>query len=57
MFVRVRPPLDQDGGEKALCLSTDDANRAIILKSKPEPKVFTFDQVADIYTTQVCLII
>ena len=54
MFLRVRPPMDGEN-EGQMCLSVDSTRNAIILQSKPEPKVFTFDQVADINTTQVII--
>ncbi|XP_063160102.1 kinesin-like protein KIF15 [Candoia aspera] len=54
VYVRVRPPsegttvADRDNG---LCLSVLSSN-SILLHSKPEPKIFTFDDVADASTTQ-----
>ena len=54
VFVRVRPPGRQEGDlDLGACVSVDAANNALILKAKPDPKVFTFDQVADVKTTQV----
>ncbi|XP_059801689.1 kinesin-like protein KIF15 [Hypanus sabinus] len=54
VFVRVRPVkntgLCSDGGP-GLCLSVLSPN-TIRLSSKPEPKVFTFDHVADMDITQ-----
>ncbi|NXS57866.1 KIF15 protein, partial [Brachypteracias leptosomus] len=52
--VRVRPP--QEGpvppeGEQGLCLAVLSAT-SIRLHSKPEPKIFTFDYVANMETTQ-----
>ncbi|XP_048366792.1 kinesin-like protein KIF15 isoform X1 [Sphaerodactylus townsendi] len=53
VYLRVRPP---DGtvpadGNHGLCLSVLSSN-TIHLHSKPEPKIFTFDHVADMDTTQ-----
>ncbi|XP_034986014.2 kinesin-like protein KIF15 [Zootoca vivipara] len=52
VFVRVRP---LEGGtvpaDNGLCLSVLSSN-TIRLNSKPEPKIFTFDHVADVDTTQ-----
>ncbi|XP_062985474.1 kinesin-like protein KIF15 [Elgaria multicarinata webbii] len=53
VYVRVRPPegtLPADG-KQGLCLSVLSSN-TIRLHSKPEPKIFTFDDVADVDTTQ-----
>ena len=55
VFVRVRPPANMDGDmDHGVCLEVNGDNNAIILKCKPEAKVFTFDQVANVFTTQVC---
>ncbi|CAN2389652.1 microtubule motor activity, partial [Pristimantis euphronides] len=55
VFVRVRPPLEGspvDGdGDQGLCLSVLSPN-TIRLHSKPEPKMFTFDHVANLDATQ-----
>nr|XP_060637755.1 kinesin-like protein KIF15 [Anolis sagrei ordinatus] len=48
VYVRVRPPAD---GDRSLCLSVLSTS-TIRLHSKPEPKIFTFDHVADVDTTQ-----
>ncbi|XP_007437595.1 kinesin-like protein KIF15-A, partial [Python bivittatus] len=54
VYIRVRPPsegttvADRDNG---LCLSVLSSN-SIRLHSKPEPKIFIFDNVADANTTQ-----
>ncbi|XP_060637755.2 kinesin-like protein KIF15 [Anolis sagrei] len=48
VYVRVRPPAD---GDRSLCLSVLSTS-TIRLLSKPEPKIFTFDHVADVDTTQ-----
>ena len=53
VFVRVRPPCDDDRIELGSCLTVNSQRNAIIMNSKPEPKVFTYDHIADIYTTQV----
>ncbi|NWV67518.1 KIF15 protein, partial [Malurus elegans] len=54
VFVRVRPPSDRialTDGDQGLCLSVLSSN-TIRLHSKPEPKIFTFDYVANMDTTQ-----
>ncbi|NXO99880.1 KIF15 protein, partial [Certhia brachydactyla] len=54
VFVRVRPPSDRAAladGDHGLCLSVLSSN-TIRLHSKPEPKIFTFDYVANMETTQ-----
>ncbi|NXX74475.1 KIF15 protein, partial [Urocolius indicus] len=54
VFVRVRPPSEGAAltdGDHGLCLSVLSAN-TIRLHSKPEPKIFTFDYVANMETTQ-----
>ncbi|XP_071417456.1 kinesin-like protein KIF15 isoform X1 [Pithys albifrons albifrons] len=54
VFVRVRPPSDRTAltsGDQGLCLSVLSSN-TIRLHSKPEPKIFTFDYVANTETTQ-----
>uniref|UniRef100_A0A8C3V280 Kinesin family member 15 n=1 Tax=Catharus ustulatus TaxID=91951 RepID=A0A8C3V280_CATUS len=54
VFVRVRPPSDRPAltdGDHGLCLSVLSSN-TIRLHSKPEPKIFTFDYVANMETTQ-----
>ncbi|XP_030574853.1 kinesin-like protein KIF15 [Archocentrus centrarchus] len=55
VFVRVRPLTRDTGlttdGDQSLCLSVTSPN-TIRLLSKPEPRTFTYDHVADIDTTQ-----
>ncbi|XP_068092421.1 kinesin-like protein KIF15 [Hyperolius riggenbachi] len=55
VFVRVRPPVEGSlvggDGDQAMCLSVMSPN-TIRLHSKPEPKVFTFDHVANVDATQ-----
>ncbi|KAM4688248.1 kinesin-like protein KIF15 isoform 2-T2 [Discoglossus pictus] len=54
VFVRIRPPVEGGlggDGDQALCLSVLSSN-TIRLHSKPEPKIFTFDNVANIDATQ-----
>ncbi|XP_044312262.1 kinesin-like protein KIF15 isoform X1 [Varanus komodoensis] len=54
VYVRVRPPSEGTvlaDGDHGLCLSVLSSN-TIRLHSKPEPKIFTFDDVADMDTTQ-----
>ncbi|NWH19292.1 KIF15 protein, partial [Grus americana] len=54
VYVRVRPPSEGTAltdGDQGLCLSVLSSN-TIRLHSKPEPKIFTFDYVANMETTQ-----
>lgn len=54
VFVRIRPPdsYDNDRGCQP-CVSVNDNKTAVIVQSKPDPKTFTFDHVADHEDTQV----
>ena len=54
VFVRVRPPdpnLDSNL-DHAHCVDVTSVT-SLSMHSRPEPKVFTFDHVADMHTTQV----
>ncbi|NXY47803.1 KIF15 protein, partial [Ceuthmochares aereus] len=54
VYVRVRPPSEGTvltDGDQGLCLSVLSSN-TIRLHSKPEPKIFTFDYVANMEATQ-----
>ncbi|NP_001081543.1 kinesin-like protein KIF15-A [Xenopus laevis] len=55
VFVRIRPPVEGTltgvDGEQGLCL-TALSSTTIRLHSKPEPKMFTFDHVANVDTNQ-----
>lgn len=55
VFVRVRPLTQGTGlttdGDQSLCLAVTSPN-TIRLLSKPEPRTFTYDHVADMDTTQ-----
>ncbi|XP_040287817.1 kinesin-like protein KIF15 [Bufo bufo] len=55
VFVRIRPPVEGSlvggDGDQGLCLSVLTPN-TIRLHSKPEPKIFTFDHVANMDATQ-----
>ncbi|CAL1588547.1 unnamed protein product [Knipowitschia caucasica] len=55
VFVRVRPLTQGMGlttdGDQSLCLSVTSPN-TIRLFSKPQPRIFTYDHVADMDTTQ-----
>ncbi|XP_056376563.1 kinesin-like protein KIF15 isoform X2 [Hyla sarda] len=55
VFVRIRPPVDGSlgggDGDQGLCLSVLNP-KTIRLHSKPEPKTFTFDHVANMDATQ-----
>ncbi len=58
VFVRVRPPATPESEfDHGMCLEVDNGNKAVIMHSKPDPKIFTFDQVADVHTTQVLSIL
>ncbi|XP_055892985.1 kinesin-like protein KIF15 [Biomphalaria glabrata] len=54
IFLRVRPPdpsiSENDFAPRVLDVNT--ADNAIILRTKPEPKIFTYDNVADADITQ-----
>lgn len=56
VFVRVRPLTQGTGlttdGDQSLCLKVTSPN-TIRLLSKPEPRTFTYDHVADMDTSQV----
>lgn len=56
VFVRVRPLTQCSGlttdGDQKLCLTVTSPN-TIRLLSKPEPRTFTYDHVADMETSQV----
>ena len=54
VYVRVRPPdkhLETDV-DRTPCLEVTSGN-TVVLQSKPDPKNFSFDHVADINATQV----
>ena len=52
--MRVRPPaLNLAEADNSKCLEVDSENNLLRMHSKPDAKVFTFDQVADENTTQV----
>ncbi|XP_053324225.1 kinesin-like protein KIF15 isoform X2 [Spea bombifrons] len=55
VFVRIRPPVEGSvaggDGDQSLCLSALSPN-TIRLHSKPEPRIFTFDHVANTDATQ-----
>uniref|UniRef100_A0A3B3VHY5 Kinesin family member 15 n=1 Tax=Poecilia latipinna TaxID=48699 RepID=A0A3B3VHY5_9TELE len=55
VFVRVRPLTQGTGlttdGDQSLCLNVSSPN-TIRLLSKPEPRTFTYDHVADMQTSQ-----
>ncbi|KAM3929381.1 kinesin-like protein KIF15 [Leptodactylus fuscus] len=55
VFLRIRPPVDGSlvggDGDQGLCLSVLTP-KTIRLHSKPEPKIFTFDHVANMDATQ-----
>ena len=57
VYVRIRPPaktLEQDV-DHSLCLEAT-SSKSLVLYSKPEPKQFSYDHVADMNTTQVRLV-
>jgi hypothetical protein len=52
VFVRVRPLVaDTSDVDRGLCLDVNGTR--IVMRAKPEDKVFTFDDVADQQSTQV----
>lgn len=60
VFVRVRPLTHGTGlttdGDQRLCLTVTSPN-TIRLLSKPEPRTFTYDHVADVDTSQVHILL
>lgn len=54
VYVRVRPPAKnlENGVDRMPCIEVTSAN-SIQLLSKPDPKTFSYDHVADINTMQV----
>ena len=52
VFVRVRPP-DKDEVSQNSILQVDPNGSTLVLESKPTPRTFSFDHVADIDATQV----
>ena len=58
VFLRVRPP--ENTGVALPCsgrvVEVNTSGNSVTLLAKPEPKMFTFDHVADINSTQVMLI-
>ncbi|XP_031571962.1 kinesin-like protein KIF15 isoform X2 [Actinia tenebrosa] len=53
VYVRVRPPAKnlENGVDRQPCVEVTSAN-TLVLQSKPDPKTFSFDHVADINTMQ-----
>ena len=58
VYVRVRPPDKhlQTDVDRTPCLEVTSGN-TVVLQSKPDPKNFSFDHVADINATQVFIIL
>lgn len=60
VFVRVRPLIHGTGlttdGDHNMCLTVTSPN-TIRLLSKPEPRTFTYDHVADMDTSQVHILL
>ena len=55
VYVRIRPPLKQisEGNvDNSVCLEASSP-KSLTIFTKPEPKQFSYDHVADIETTQV----
>ena len=52
VYLRIRPPGQVENDHSGQILEVRPPN-AVVLKAKPDPKVYTFDHVADINTTQV----
>ncbi|XP_052060885.1 kinesin-like protein KIF15 [Mytilus californianus] len=55
VFVRIRPPdsYDTDIGQVLALKVLDETS--LVMNSKPEPRIFTFDKVADVTSTQESL--
>ncbi|XP_048576584.1 kinesin-like protein KIF15 isoform X2 [Nematostella vectensis] len=53
VYVRVRPPAEnlESGVDRTPCIEVTSAN-SLLLHSRPEPKTFSFDHVADTNTMQ-----
>jgi len=52
VFIRVRPLVaDTSDVDRGLCLEVGGAR--IVMRAKPDDKIFTFDDVADQLSTQV----
>ena len=57
VIIRVRPPGERSETgfeiDNSQCVDVDAQRNCIRMQCKPEPKIFTFDQVCDTATTQV----
>lgn len=54
VFIRVRPLVTEATDvDLGTCLEVDKDRNAVIMRSKSDPKHFTFDEVADKSVTQV----
>ena len=54
MFIRVRPLVTEAADvDLGTCLEVDGDKKSVVMRSKADPKVFTFDEVADKSVTQV----
>ena len=52
VFVRIRPPSPNELGISRV-VDVDGSGTQIILKNDPSPRIFSYDHVADIDSTQV----
>jgi hypothetical protein len=59
VLVRVRPPNDREreSGGSLQCVVGDTTNNTVTVNASAKPELFTFDVVADVNTSQVCLYI
>lgn len=54
VFIRVRPLVTETTDvDLGTCLEVDKDRKAVVMRSKSDPKLFTFDEVADKSVTQV----
>ena len=54
VFIRVRPPDVGDGyGDRNVSLEVDPGAKRLTMLCQPDPKVFTFDDIANIDASQV----
>jgi hypothetical protein len=54
VFVRIRPPGDGDDGSRSV--EVDSGSKRVTMLCRPDPKTFTFDGVAPIDITLVCIV-
>lgn len=56
VVVRLRKPEEGvSGHEHSICMNVDGSGTAVVMHSKPDPKIFTFDKIIDTNAAQVCM--